>query len=219
MRQQELIPFLMPCCDAFQDVHASFVEHWPSKPELTYVDVGTIKFLMDWWVAYYHYGLKRQPTSTPGQMLSTLKEEENAAEQAERAEAVTNKKEQKKITKGSARQLANRVSKLTDEEIKERAAVTLAGMRKRSNAGEKDQLEVNGSKRQRGAGGSTAHSGPSTFLGSPRDSVLNDPRYVAMEQQVGNLQSIVNDLLSTNKVCDVIAIQNLFLSFGCSLLP
>ena len=171
-----------------------------SKPHLTSVDVGTIKFLMDWWVAYFQHGLKRQATSTPGQMLSALKEEEDAAKQAERKVEDETKKGPKKIPKGSARQHAHRVSKLTDAEVKERAAVTLAAIRKRSNAGEKDQLEVNGSKRLRGGGDSTDHSGPSTFLKSPRDNVLDDPRYVAMEQQVGNLQSIVNDLLSTNKV-------------------
>ena len=74
VRHQELTQFLTPSdCTPFQDIYSSLVEAWPFKGRTTSADKEKIVFIMDWWTAYYQYGLKRQASITPGNILVELK--------------------------------------------------------------------------------------------------------------------------------------------------
>ena len=139
---------------------------------------------MDWWTSYYKFGLKRQPSITPGNILVELKARADARAAAEKVAEVPAKNIQSKRSK--RQHSAGLKSKLSDEEVKERATFTLQalGMKTRnSGPSEGDQLERAVAKRLRGGGADSD------------DPVINDPRYLSMQQQMGDLQAVVAQLL------------------------
>jgi hypothetical protein len=73
--------------------------------------------------------------------------------------------------------------------VRERATLTLQalGMKKRNDdPSDRDQLGGTVTKRMCGGGGTHNH-----------DPVIEDPRFISMQQQVGDLQSMVAQLLDT----------------------
>ena len=158
------------------------MEEWTFKERLTSVQCDKIAFTMDWWTTYYDYGLKRQPTITPGSILVELKAQADARAAAEKdaERGATNDRNGSKKSKRST--AATQRSTLSDEDVKVRARATLdaLGLKKRDELrSERDQLDKSGVKRLRGGG----------------DPVIDDPRLVSMQEQVGELQSMVLQLL------------------------
>ncbi len=143
-----------------------------------------IKFTMDWWTTYYDFGLKRQLTITPGSILVELKAQADAraATEKDAEKGATNDRNGSKKSKRST--AVTQRSALSDEDVKVRARATLdaLGLKKRDEfRSERDQLDKDksGVKRLRGGG----------------DPVIDDPRLVSMQEQVGELQSMVLQLL------------------------
>jgi len=184
VRHQELIPFLAPCCTLPQSIHSSIVEEWTLKEQTTSVDKERIHFIMDWWTAFYDFGHKRQHTSTPGQILVELKAQADAKAATKKdADEVAPNAKNGGVKRPKRNKQTGQKSALSDEEVKERARVTLdaLGMKKRDDSpNERDQLDTTLPKRLRGGGG---------------DPVIEDPRYSFMQEQVGELQSMVLQLL------------------------
>ena len=185
VRHQELVPFLSPCCSMHQNVHSSIVEEWPLKERLTSVDNEKITFTMDWWTTYYDYGLKRQSTITPGQILVDLKAQADARAEADAraaAEKVPEKGTTNGVKKSKRNHAVNQKCTLSEEEVQERARATLdlLGLKKRGDSSSnRDQLDRNEVKRLRGG----------------CDPVVEDPRIISMQEQMGELQSMVLQLL------------------------
>ena len=189
VRHQELTQFLTPSIiPPFQDIHSSLVEEWTFKERTTNHDKEKIIsiFMMDWWTSHYKFGLKRQPSITPGNILVELKARADARVAAERV-AEGGSVPTKNSKRSKRQHSAGLKSKLSDEEVKERAALTLQalGMKTRKECpSDGDQLDSSVvAKRLRGGGADSD------------DPVINDPRYLSMQQQMGDLQAVVAQLL------------------------
>ena len=111
-----MVPYLLPCSGALQDKHSSFVEHWvPKKWALSHFEVDRILFFSEWWIKYFDFGLKKQMTIKPGQILVKFKEDEQALHQAELDRERQAKLETRKISarQNAAKALAEAVAKQT----------------------------------------------------------------------------------------------------------
>ena len=76
-----------------------------------------IKFTMDWWTTYYDFGLKRQPTITPGSILVELKAQAaRAATEKDAERGATNDRNGSKKSKRS--NAAIQKSALSNEDVK-----------------------------------------------------------------------------------------------------
>ena len=141
--------------------------------------------MMDWWTPHYEFGLKRQPSLTPGNILVELKTRADAKAEVQKfAEGGTATGPSKRSKRQHSAGIKN---KLSDEEVKQRAAFTLQALGMKQRGGdphEGDQLDKTGTKRLRGGGGGVCDN-----------PVINDPRYVSMQQQLGDLQAVVSQLL------------------------
>ncbi len=185
VRHQELTQFLTPSLSPpFQDIYSSVVEEWTFKERTTSKDKDKIIFMMDWWTSYYRFGLKRQPSITPGNILVELKARADARAAAEKvAEGGTVPAKNVQYKRSKRQHSADLKGKLSDEEVKERAALTLQALGMKTRNGDGDQLDRAVAKRLRGGGPDSD------------DPVINDPRYLSMQQQLGDIQAVVAQLL------------------------
>jgi len=147
-----------------------------------------IIFLMDWWTTYYQCGLRRQQSITPGNILVELKTRADAKAAAGMVtkEGMANSKKGSTTKKSKRQHAESQKGKLSAEEVQQRAAVTrqALGLEKRVGTSERDQLDGTATKRLRGGGDAGTH-----------DPVVEDPRYISMQQHLGDLQSMVTQLL------------------------